>query len=392
MDEITLQSLAAGQQALTHILNTLMQQMQANAAQVQAAPAATVAANKTTIARPEPYKTRSEDARRFINYFTLWARSQGQPLNTAPNGTMNPEQWISSFLSLLQGEAAVWAVPYLQKIEAHTSDTANPRTHLFPAGGNWDTFLTEFKQRFQAVDDAAVARQALARLTQGTSSVGHYASRFQEIAACTGLSDTDLMYRFKNGLNQITRYTYGFASLHEPPENLADLIKLAIKADFTLRQETGSNGRMPFAAPAADPMAMDIDATRTQSRPGPNGKTREEYLSHMRGKCFGCGDSSHTKANGNHSSIHCDYCSRAGHYSRVCQDRYMGLEKGRGLRTCPAQGQRVAATSQPFSLFDEPGPSNAPVSDATLASYQATLAEQTRLLTAIQQGFPSRST
>ena len=287
---------------------------------------AAVAANHgstVAVARPEPFKTRSGDARRFLQYFTLWARAQGPPLNDKPGGTPYEPQWIASFLSFLQGEAAVWAVPYLQGIEAYHSDTAVPKATEFPCNGSWASFVQEFKDRFQAADDAAIARRDLSKLVQGNATVPQFAARFLEIANRSGYSDVDLMYRFKQGLNDKARHYLTLALLVKKADNLKDLIKLASDSEFLMREETANRRITPVTA-GPDPMAMDIDATRAQA--GPSGKSRLDFLQAMKGKCFGCGSTGHTKKDGNHGSIKCTYCSRFGHYERVCQDRYMGLE------------------------------------------------------------------
>ncbi|EAU85686.1 hypothetical protein CC1G_13238 [Coprinopsis cinerea okayama7 len=104
---------------------------------------------------------------------------------------------------------------------------------------------------------------------------------------------------------------------------------------------------------------MDIDATRV----GPNGKSRDDFLQAMRGRCFGCGSTAHVKKDGNHGSLRCNYCQRMGHSSNVCQDKYMGITPGRGL----APRRRIAATQEaPFSLFNEG--SSAPTATATVAA------------------------
>ena len=78
---------------------------------------------------------------------------------------------------------------------------------------------------------------------------------------------------------------------------------------------------------------MDIDASRQQqggrqgqsaSKGKPN---RSDFLKKMKGKCFGCGSSDHTKEQGNHGSDICNHCKKAGHRSTVCFAKFMGREK-----------------------------------------------------------------
>ncbi|KAI5824428.1 hypothetical protein K523DRAFT_215385, partial [Schizophyllum commune Tattone D] len=77
------------------------------------------------------------------------------------------------------------------------------------------------------------------------------------------------------------------------------------------------------------------------------------FVASLRGRCFGCGATGHNKADCAKSrNLACRYCARRGQPDRVCQDRFMGLERNRGAQH-PA---RVAATSgAPFSLLSEDG-------------------------------------
>ena len=237
---------------------------------------------------------------------------------------------------------------------------------------------------FQAADDQTTAQRELDRLTQGNRPVPEYSARFQEIAGRTGLSDIDLISRFKNGLSSESRLWFGMATLISEPKTLAEVVKLANSADFKMRSAQGKLKEPTPAqrySPARDPFAMEIDATR--SRPGPSGRTREDYLQAMRGRCFGCGSKDHVKKDGNHSGVQCRYCSRQGHLEQVCQDKFMGFTRGRGA----ARNQRVAASSTPFSLFNEdapaPSPPSAPSSSSDLAQLQAAITQQTQLLAAL---------
>jgi hypothetical protein len=71
---------------------------------------------------------------------------------------------------------------------------------------------------------------------------------------------------------------------------------------------------------------MDVDATHT----------REEFLRRMRGKCFGCGSSAHTKKDGSHDRDLCAYCKHVGHREVACMDKFLGRPKG----------QKAAATGE----------------------------------------------
>jgi len=137
---------------------------------------------------------------------------------------------------------------------------------------------------------------------------------------------------------------------------------------------------------ARDPFAMDIDA----SRAGPSGRTREDFNKAMRGRCYGCGSKEHVKRNGNHQSSKCGFCQRNGHWESVCQDKFMGLDRNRGL-TARSPQRITAIDTTPFTLFPtEPvttiaaTPAPTPYNPAAeIATLQATIAEQNRLLSLI---------
>jgi len=392
-------STQAIQQYITHQINN-----PPAAPAAPTAPTAAVASNRSVIARPEPFKNGAGDARRFLNYFILWARAQSTPLNTA--GVADQEHWIQAALSLLQGEAAVWAVPYLQALEKHITTSAQQANNTsgtpitvapYPFGGHWDSFVAAFKARFQAADDSQQAQRELEGIFQGGKTAPEYAARFQEIAARTGFSDVDLMNRFRRGLNKDTRQHLAVASLVKEVTTLDELVALTTECDFKMRSYTSegrrSNNYTNYSPPTAthDPYAMEIDANRTSPD---NGRTIEEYRAAMKGKCYGCGGLGHNKAAGNHGSLRCAYCSRMGHMDTVCQDRWMGRAKGRGANT-----HRAASTSQtPFTLFPEaptPAAPTAPASIATtsnpaveMARIQAAMDEQNRILSLLTSNAP----
>jgi hypothetical protein len=153
--------------------------------------------------------------------------------------------------------------------------------------------------------------------------------------------------------------------------------------DVIIHQKQGKKLDGSVVTSTPDPYAMDIDATHTNSR---NGKTRDEFLKLMRNRCFCCGASGHMKYQCGHKDSTCNYCARKGHLDRVCQDKFLGLEKNRGKHS---QGQRIAATTGNdfFTLFpNEPlppssfmpnnpvaGPSTAPDTTAQLNALQAAI-------------------
>jgi hypothetical protein len=91
----------------------------------------------------------------------------------------------------------------------------------------------------------------------------------------------------------------------------------------------GPPAATPFATPVADTTPMEVDATHT----------REEFMSRMHGKCFGCGSSAHAKKDGSHERDLCAYCKHMGHFKVVCMDKFLGHAKAQKAAMTTAQAE-----------------------------------------------------
>ncbi|EIN03296.1 hypothetical protein PUNSTDRAFT_78417, partial [Punctularia strigosozonata HHB-11173 SS5] len=179
-------------------------------------------------------------------------------------------------------------------------------------------------------------------LTQGKGTVAEYISEFREIQGQTEYSKEDLLSRFWDGLSDSMKDDLSKSSL--PIETLDNCMNSAATLDRRIRQrqaeKRGVRIQAPFASstvshtPARDPMAMDIDATRTV----------QSYIDFMRGKCYGCGSKDHIKRDGNHERDVCNHCHKTGHRSTVCRSKYFGRPSTPAQFAPPA---RVRATDQP---------------------------------------------
>ncbi|KAG2015356.1 hypothetical protein CC2G_008635 [Coprinopsis cinerea AmutBmut pab1-1] len=359
MSDTTLLKLLAEQQETTRRIQQSLDKLTA----------AKTASTRSPVKAPEPFKGDSGDTQRFLRYFTNWASAESELKG-------DDKKWISAALSYLQGAAASWAVQYLDQIAAHeaAADAAQKAAHPWPFSGDWSTFVAAFKKRFQPADQEKAAEAQLEALTQGKQSASQFAAKFMEIFPAP-------VYPRRT------------------PKTLQDYCDIVNQNDFTFHGSSASfltPTASSRSAPARDPYAMDIDATRV----GPSGRSREDFLQAMRGRCFGCGSSAHIKKDGNHGSLRCNHCQRLGHSANVCQDKFMGYPPGRGL----TQRRRVAATQEaPFSLFDDsstpaatiaatsPAPPAATSSNVSLADLLAAQKNQQDILERLekiqQQGF-----
>lgn len=346
-------ALAQAMTALTNQVNTLAQ-AQAAPPQVtgpvtvhQAAPPA----RDNSVQKPTPYDGKtSQDARHFLAAFPIYAMTLREMNREDPQnpGTYHriPRKWIMSALTFLQDEAAVWATPYLETLAAGNV--------VF--NDNWDEFVTGFKARFESVDEKADAKDALRRLRQGNGTVAEYLARFKELKGRTGYSDDDLRDRFYENLSsqikdELVHTGRPIGTLDElstvsmaldnrirerKAEKAQELARLPIHAPRT--QLTPTPAARPFTTPR-DPNTMDIDAART----------REAFLKHMSGKCFGCGSTTHSKRTCVHAQSLCPWCARTGHREEVCEDKFRGKPK-----------KAAVIRSAVVEEAPEAGPSNAP--------------------------------
>ena len=198
------------------------------------------------------------------------------------------------------------------------------------------------------------AQEAIKHIRPGKGqTIAEFAQNFKDVGSRSGLSDLDLREKFNSSLpKEIRRNLMVINMAQGLALTLDDAIKRAISVDTYLRDPTLNDRHYPHTSTStppqsiADPYAMDISATRNG-----NGKTREEFISRMRGRCYVCGAQTHEKRNCPHKETTCRYCSYKGHLEAVCQDRFMGLERNRGKKQSNRRQQVSANTDESFSLF-----------------------------------------
>ena len=136
--------------------------------------------------------------------------------------------------------------------------------------------------------------------------------------------------------------------------------------------------------------AMEVDAT-CQQQSGKEVRNWKTYLAFMKGKCYGCGSTDHTKANGNHERDICNHCRKVGHCSPVCQSKY--LRKPAAAKaatteqeqptpsTSTSKGKALASATMPTPAKDSKGQAD------LLAQLMVQIKEQSAQIKALKAFF-----
>jgi Retrotransposon gag protein len=287
---------------------------------------------------PTPFAgERGADARRFLATFTMWAMVQGSGLNIVDAQgnptTCQDHEWIRAVLSLLTDEAAVWAAPTMEEFVIQQ----------IPFAGVWENFRIQFRAHFKTSDEAGDAKETLHFLFQNDSTVPEYAAQFRQVMGRTGYSAADLRDRFYDHLSPHVKDV--LVIVDRLTRTLDELVATASDLNLRIRQRrvekerkrrrkvantgiTTQNLHPEIPAPKTDLVGMDVDAMRT----------KEEYMRRMRGRCFGCGSTSHTRKDGHHERDLCKYCMRVCHLELACIDKYMGRPKSQKTAAMLGEG------------------------------------------------------
>src|ERR1700761_4008957 len=278
----------------------------------------------------------------------------------------------------MEDEARTWALPYLELL-------AKGRLAF---SGNYDYFVQAFLKRFAPLDTTEAARDALKALKQGKNSVAEYISKFDKFTGQTGWSDADHRTRFYDGLNEQLKDNLAISD--RPITDLNDLKAAAQILNQRMRQcKAKKKGRTHHTMQTStrDPNAMEVDASRQGQKEERNRRT---YIAWMRGKCYGCGSTEHSKKDRKHDNDICGHCKKKGHRSPVCQSKYLGK---------PIAAKAAASSEAPAPTSDgktqasaSATRSNAPATDSKaqadlLAKLMAQVQEQSNQLAALKSSF-----
>ncbi|KAI3620786.1 gag protein [Moniliophthora roreri] len=176
----------------------------------------------------------------------------------------------------MQDDAAVWATPAMEKVaqERH------------PYDNSWEEFVKGFKLRFETTDEAADAKEQLHVLFQEKQLVAEYAAKFKEIMLRTGYSSADLRDCFYDHMLINIANDLDICICQQEAEKAHQPAAAMTMPTIPPPASCPSTASItPFAPPAHDPNAMEVNAT----------KSRLDWTCMMVGKCYGCRSTQHTK-------------------------------------------------------------------------------------------------
>lgn len=151
------------------------------------------------VEKPTSFKGKgSESARLFRNTFYVWALNNAKSfymrdangnfqLDINGHRVLNHRKMITSALSFMVEDAAIWARPHIETL-ARDKPTFND---------SWDEFLKQFKAKFEPIDATADAKNKIRSLKQGKQTFASLISEFETWSDRTGWSEHDLFDRLK---------------------------------------------------------------------------------------------------------------------------------------------------------------------------------------------------
>ena len=133
---------------------------------------------------------------------------------------------------------------------------------------------------------------------------------------------------------------------------------------------------------------MEVDASRQSGQK--EKRTRKSFVTFMKGKCYGCGSTDHTKANGKHEHDICGHCKKVGHRSPVCFNKYMGKSiaaKVAATDSTPSTSQMVAKANATISTTSKAPAQSSKEQADLLAKMMAQIEAQKQQIEALKASF-----
>lgn len=272
-------------------LSAQFQQLQLQLQQLQHQDTSTLRATPTLepiVSLPEKFDGNPKSIREFLSALRTIFRLQ-------PDRYNQDVKQVGLAITLLRGRALSW----FRVIEIKKPSLLH----------DFEGFARELDERFGDPNRRSTSQRQLRNLSQGSTSVLNYLTRFMELSIDTDFNDEALYFIFYEGLNDDVKDA--LASAPEAPDDFEDLTQLAIKIDnrqFERRQARRTpRGKASLSFPKntstayapKDPMPikpvnpgptyMDVDRTKKfQPLTGQEKQRRREL-----GLCLYCGNADH---------------------------------------------------------------------------------------------------
>jgi uncharacterized coiled-coil protein SlyX len=223
------------------------------------------------IGKPTPFSGKGQNFEEWltkvINYFTYYSVSTDQ-------------QKIILSMSFLTGDALTFMNKY------------NLRTNAGEPLGSFQEFIADLKIGYGERTPEHTAQDKLDALCKKSfDSIQRFAEKFRSLAAQSGLSDKDLIYRIAEQRPKDMRNTMATAKIlpgYHEPNTWQEYLDHCLSIEASLKGERKNNPTADASGSSApkDPDAMDVSTVQKKT-PEPMSKEQIEWMA--KGHCFKCG-------------------------------------------------------------------------------------------------------
>jgi hypothetical protein len=264
----------------------LIQQQQAQIAQLTQAQQSTGGIQKPKVPRPPEFNGRQPSP---VN----WCYSMETFLAaTGGAGYLGIRDAVQTAAAYLRGNALNWWRQHLHAVRSGVAVDFN----------TWEEFKTALIRQFTPVPPEVSARETLDRLKQ-TGSVYNYA---QEYTSCMlqlpNMDEGDRVHRFIKGLKTEVRLHVAL----QQPDTLNKAIELAVKADAMVWKDKRTTVPYLNRKDTPGPVPMELGAMQSSQQNGKGDKQRNDRKK---------------------KEVECYYCHKLGHVAAVCRKKARDAEK-----------------------------------------------------------------